>query len=110
MNPGGRNSFLMILRELLLFLLEILSRRQNLPESFTRIEKLWKIILKRLIVSLNSPNLFSRKQYGFREEQHTTYQVLYFCQRIRDSHNMKPANRIAMAFLNLSKAFNRVWC
>ncbi|XP_055928038.1 uncharacterized protein LOC129959239 [Argiope bruennichi] len=36
-------------------------------------------------------------------------QVLYFSQKIRDAHNLKLTNHTVAAFLDLSKAFDRVW-
>ncbi|XP_054720777.1 uncharacterized protein LOC129230404 [Uloborus diversus] len=36
-------------------------------------------------------------------------QVLFFGQNIRDAHNLSPTNHTIAAFLDLSKAFDRVW-
>ncbi|GFU28271.1 putative RNA-directed DNA polymerase from transposon BS [Trichonephila clavipes] len=55
------------------------------------------------------PHLLLEEQYCFREGHCTTYQLLYFCQRIRDAHNRKPTNHTVVVFLDLSKAFGRVW-
>ncbi|GFU15877.1 putative RNA-directed DNA polymerase from transposon BS [Trichonephila clavipes] len=64
-----------------------------------------KMVLRRLTFQLHSHNLLPEEQYGFREEHCTTDQLLYFCQRIRDAHNRKPANHTVAIFLDLSKAF-----
>ncbi|GFV30590.1 RTase [Trichonephila clavipes] len=67
------------------------------------------MVLRRLTFHLHSHNLLPEVQYGFREGHNTTDQLLYFCQRIRDAHNRKPTNHTVAAFLDLSKAFDRVW-
>ncbi|GFW02477.1 probable RNA-directed DNA polymerase from transposon BS [Trichonephila clavipes] len=67
------------------------------------------MVLRRLTFHLHSHNLLLEEQYGFREGHCTTDQLLYFCQRIRDAHNRKPTNRTVEVFLDLSKAFDRVW-
>ncbi|GFY29385.1 putative RNA-directed DNA polymerase from transposon BS [Trichonephila clavipes] len=48
------------------------------------------------------PTIFSRRNS-------TTDQLLYFCQRNRDAYNKKPTNHTMAVFLDLSKAFDRVW-
>ncbi|GFU31185.1 putative RNA-directed DNA polymerase from transposon BS [Trichonephila clavipes] len=68
-----------------------------------------KMVLRRLPFHLHSHNLLPEEQYGFREGHCTTDQLLYFCQRIRDPHNRKPTNHTVAVFLDLSKAFYRVW-
>ncbi|GBM00774.1 Metabotropic glutamate receptor 8 [Araneus ventricosus] len=40
---------------------------------------------------------------------HFPDQVLYMCQKIRDAQNNKPTNHSIAVFLDLSKAFDRVW-
>ncbi|GFV00716.1 probable RNA-directed DNA polymerase from transposon BS [Trichonephila clavipes] len=85
------------------------------PESFRPIaitsiacKIMEKMVLRRLTFHLHSHNLLPEEQYGFREG-HCTTDLLYFCQRIRDAHNRKPTNHTVAVFLNLSKAFDRVW-
>ncbi|GFT64213.1 RTase [Trichonephila clavipes] len=68
-----------------------------------------KLVLRRLTFHQHSPNLLPEEQYGFRKRHSTTYQLLYFGQRIRDAHNKKPTNPTVVVFLDLSKAFGRVW-
>ncbi|GFV29533.1 RTase [Trichonephila clavipes] len=65
-----------------------------------------KMVVRKLTFHLHSRNLFPEEQHGFREG---TDQILYFCQRIRDAHNRKPTNHTVAVFLDLSKAFDRVW-
>ncbi|GFY23739.1 putative RNA-directed DNA polymerase from transposon X-element [Trichonephila clavipes] len=67
------------------------------------------MVLKRLTFHLHSHNLLPEEQYGFRDGHSTTDQLLYFCQRIRDAHNRKFTNHTVVVFLDLSKAFEKVW-
>ncbi|GFX49350.1 reverse transcriptase domain-containing protein [Trichonephila clavipes] len=67
------------------------------------------MVLRRLTFHLHSNNLLPEEQYGFREGHCTTDQLLYFCQNIRDAHNRKRTNHTVVIFLDLSKAFDRVW-
>ncbi|XP_071041949.1 uncharacterized protein [Parasteatoda tepidariorum] len=68
-----------------------------------------RMLLNRLIFFLDSHNLLPKEQYGFRTGHSTTDQVLFFGQRIRDAHNHLPTKHTAAVFLDLSKAFDRVW-
>ncbi|GBO16872.1 putative RNA-directed DNA polymerase from transposon X-element [Araneus ventricosus] len=67
------------------------------------------MILKRLTFYLNSQDLLPKEQYGFREGNSTTDQVLYFCQNTRDAQNKRPTNHTVSVFLDLTKAFDKVW-
>lgn len=67
------------------------------------------MILKRLTFYLNSQDLLPKEQYGFREGHSTTDQMLCFCQNIRDAQNKRPTNHTVAVFLDLTKAFDRVW-
>ncbi|GFS74992.1 probable RNA-directed DNA polymerase from transposon BS [Trichonephila clavipes] len=91
-------------------------KTDSTPESFQPIaltsiacKIMEKMVLRRLTFHLHSHNLLPEEQYGFREGRSTTDQLLYFCQRIRDAHNRKPTNHTVAVFLDLSKAFDRVW-
>ncbi|GFX77180.1 probable RNA-directed DNA polymerase from transposon BS [Trichonephila clavipes] len=86
------------------------------PESYRRItltsiacKIMEKMVLRRLTFHLHSHNILPEEQYGFKEGHSTTDQLLYFCQRIRYAHNRKPTNHTVVVFLDLSKAFDRVW-
>ncbi|GFV35363.1 probable RNA-directed DNA polymerase from transposon BS [Trichonephila clavipes] len=68
-----------------------------------------KMVLRRLTFHLHSHNLLLEEQYGFREGHSTTDQLLYFNQMIRDAYNRKPTNHTVEVFLDISKAFIRVW-
>ncbi|GBL86271.1 putative RNA-directed DNA polymerase from transposon BS [Araneus ventricosus] len=68
-----------------------------------------RMILARLKYFLDLNDLLDGAQYGFRRGHGTTDQVLYMCQKIRDAQNNKPTNHSIAVFLDLSKAFDRVW-
>ncbi|GFW94878.1 probable RNA-directed DNA polymerase from transposon BS [Trichonephila clavipes] len=65
--------------------------------------------VKRITFHLHSHNLLPEEQYGFRKGHSTADQLLYFCQRIRDAHNRKPANHTVSFPGLISKVFDRVW-
>ncbi|GBM54939.1 putative RNA-directed DNA polymerase from transposon X-element [Araneus ventricosus] len=68
-----------------------------------------RMILARLKYFLDLNDLLDGAQYGFRRGHGTTDRVLYMCQKIRDAQNNKPTNHSIAVFLDLSKAFGRVW-
>ncbi|GFT76555.1 putative RNA-directed DNA polymerase from transposon BS [Trichonephila clavipes] len=49
------------------------------------------------------------EQFAFRKDHFTVDQILYFTQCVRDSQNHKPTRHTMTAFLDVSKAFDRVW-
>ncbi|GFW74670.1 RNA-directed DNA polymerase from mobile element jockey [Trichonephila clavipes] len=49
------------------------------------------------------------EQFAFRKGRSTVDQILYFTQCVRDSQNHKPTRHTMAAFLDVSKAFERVW-
>ncbi|GFW25107.1 probable RNA-directed DNA polymerase from transposon BS [Trichonephila clavipes] len=92
------------------------SKKASYPESFRPIaltnfscKLMEKIILERLTYYLNSNDLLSIEQYGFKRGHSTADQILYFGQRVRDSQNLRPSHHTVAVFLDLSKAFDRVW-
>ncbi|GIY90902.1 probable RNA-directed DNA polymerase from transposon BS [Caerostris darwini] len=68
-----------------------------------------RIILRRITFHLMNRNMLSQEQYGFRKGHSTIDQILYFVQRVRDAHNMKPSRHTIAVFLDLTKAFDKVW-
>ncbi|GFS37403.1 putative RNA-directed DNA polymerase from transposon BS [Trichonephila inaurata madagascariensis] len=65
-------------------------------------------------VEIDSPfthtnNLMPSEQFAFRKGHCTVDQILYFTQCVRDSQNHKPTRHTMVAFLDVSKAFDRVW-
>ncbi|GFT10879.1 RNA-directed DNA polymerase from mobile element jockey [Trichonephila clavipes] len=49
------------------------------------------------------------EQFAFRKGHSTADQILYFTQCVRDSQNHKPTRHTMAAFLDVPKAFDRVW-
>ncbi|GFY48309.1 putative RNA-directed DNA polymerase from transposon BS [Trichonephila inaurata madagascariensis] len=49
------------------------------------------------------------EQFAFRKGHSTVDQILYFTQCVSDSQNHKPTRHTMAAFLEVSKAFDRVW-
>ncbi|GFW00860.1 probable RNA-directed DNA polymerase from transposon BS [Trichonephila clavipes] len=93
-----------------------LSKKTSDSESFRPIaltnfscKLMEKIILERLTYYLNYNDLLSIEQYGFKRGHSTADQILYFGQRVRDSQNLRPSHHTVAVFLDLSKAFDRVW-
>ncbi|KAF8766539.1 putative RNA-directed DNA polymerase like protein [Argiope bruennichi] len=92
------------------------NKNSSSPEDFrpialtcTTSKVMEKMIHIRLQFFLNQNNLMPCEQYGFRRGHSTIDQVLYFAQTIRDAHNHKPTHHTVAAFLDLTKAFDRVW-
>ncbi|GIY31491.1 proteasome subunit beta type-6 [Caerostris extrusa] len=68
-----------------------------------------RIILRRITFHLMNRNMLPQEQYGFRKGHSTIEQILYFVQRARDAHNMKPSRHTMAVFLDLTKAFDKAW-
>ncbi|GFX97357.1 probable RNA-directed DNA polymerase from transposon X-element [Trichonephila clavipes] len=70
-----------------------------------------RMMLRRLTYFLGSNNLLPREQYGFRRGHSTEDQILYYCQCVRDTQNLKKTDQSysRVAFLDLTKAFDTVW-
>jgi len=87
----------------------------NLPPLFpytnTAISKLFeRLVLNRLCYYLESKNLISPTQAGFRPGRSTTDQVLLLTQNIWDGfQKKKPPDRTVLATIDFSKAFDSVW-
>ncbi|GFY10167.1 probable RNA-directed DNA polymerase from transposon BS [Trichonephila clavipes] len=67
------------------------------------------MVLRRLTHHLHTNNLMPSEQFAFRKGHSTVDQILYFTQCVRDSQNHKPTRRTMAAFLDVPKAFDRVW-
>ncbi|GBO41117.1 putative RNA-directed DNA polymerase from transposon BS [Araneus ventricosus] len=68
-----------------------------------------RIILRRITHHLMELNLIPEEQYGFRRGHSTIDKILYFAQSVRDAHNLKPTKHTISVFLDLTKAFDKVW-
>ncbi|GFS37401.1 putative RNA-directed DNA polymerase from transposon BS [Trichonephila inaurata madagascariensis] len=67
------------------------------------------MVLRRWTHHLHTNNLMPSEQFAFRKGHSTVDQILYFTQCVRDSQNHKPTRHTMAAFLDVSKAFDRVW-
>ncbi|GFY58780.1 putative RNA-directed DNA polymerase from transposon BS [Trichonephila inaurata madagascariensis] len=67
------------------------------------------MVLRRLTHHLHTNNLMPPEQFAFRKGHSTVDQILYFTQCVRDSQNHKLTRHTMVAFLDVSKAFDRVW-
>ena len=54
-------------------------------------------------------NLISDKQSGFKKGDSTVNQLLYVCHEIFLSFDANPPNEVRAVFLDISKAFDKVW-
>ncbi|GFU80155.1 putative RNA-directed DNA polymerase from transposon BS [Trichonephila clavipes] len=66
------------------------------------------MVLRRLTHHLLTINLMLSEQVDFRKSHSTDDQILYFPQRVRYSRNHKPTRNTMEAFLDVSKAFDRL--
>ena len=69
-----------------------------------------RIILSRLLISLESNSILSPRQAGFRPRRSTLNQILFLPQSISDGFNKpRPRSRTILSTIDFSKAFDSVW-
>ena len=68
-----------------------------------------KIIFNHLYNFLNVNNLITKKQSGFRPGDSTTNQLLDLIDSIQQSLDASPTLEVRAIFLDISKAFDKVW-
>ena len=68
-----------------------------------------KIIFNQLYSFLNTNNLITKKQSGFRPGDSTTNQLLDFVDTIHQSFDANPTLEVRAVFMDISKAFDKVW-
>ena len=68
-----------------------------------------KLIFNHMYTFLNSNNLITKKQSGFRPGDSTTNQLLDFIDEIHQSFDSNPPLEIRAVFMDISKAFDKVW-
>ena len=68
-----------------------------------------KIIFNQLYGFLSSNNLITNKQSGFRPGDSTTNQLLDLVDTIHESFDALPTLEVRAVFLDISKAFDKVW-
>ncbi|GFY70321.1 putative RNA-directed DNA polymerase from transposon BS [Trichonephila inaurata madagascariensis] len=67
------------------------------------------MVLRGFTRHLHTNNLIPPEQFAFRKCHSTVDQIFYFTQCVRDSQNHKLTRHTIAAFLDVSKAFDRVW-
>ena len=68
-----------------------------------------KIIFNNLYSYLNVNNLLTKNQSGFRPGDSTTNQLLYLVSEIHDAFEDSKCLEVRAVFLDISKAFDKVW-
>ena len=68
-----------------------------------------KIIFKNLYSYLNTNNLLTTNQSGFRPGDSTTNQLLYLVNEIHQAFENPKSLEVRAVFLDISKAFHKVW-
>ena len=68
-----------------------------------------KIIFNNLYKYLNTNNLITKNQSGFRPGDSTTNQLLYLVNEIHEAFEDPKSLEIRATFLDISKAFDKVW-
>ena len=72
-------------------------------------EILEKIIFKNLYSYLHTNNLITKNQSGFRPGDSTTNQLLYILDEIQHAFDCTKSLEVRTVFLDISKAFDKVW-
>ena len=67
-----------------------------------------KIIFNNLYLYLNSNNLVTKNQWGFRPGDSTTNQLLFLVDEIRQAFEDRNSLEVRAVFLDISKAFDKV--
>ena len=68
-----------------------------------------KIIFSRLYTYFQSNNLITKKQSGFRPGDSTTNQLIYLVDEIHQAFDSIDSYEVRAVFLDISKAFDKVW-
>ena len=68
-----------------------------------------KIVFNNLYNYLNANNLITKKQSGFRPGDSTTNQLLYLVNEIHEAFENPKSLEVRAVFLDISKAFDKVW-
>ena len=68
-----------------------------------------KLIFTQLYTHLNSNNLITKNQSGFRPGDSTTNQLLYLIDEIHLAFDCTESFEVRAVFLDISKAFDKVW-
>ena len=68
-----------------------------------------KIVFDNLYKHLNTNNLITKNQSGFRPGDSTTNQLLYLVNEIHEAFENPKSLEVRAVFLDISKAFDKVW-
>ena len=68
-----------------------------------------KIIFNNLYSYLETNNLITKNQSGFRPSDSTTNQLLYLVNEIHEAFENPKSLEVRAVFLDISKAFDKVW-
>ena len=68
-----------------------------------------KIIFNQLYLFFTSNNLITKNQSGFRSGDSTTNQLLTLVKKIHESFDNRNSLEVRFVFLDISKAFDKVW-
>ena len=68
-----------------------------------------KIIFNNIYSYLNANNLITKKQSGFRPGDSTSNQLLYLVNEIHEAFEDTKSLEVCAVFLDISKAFDKVW-
>ena len=68
-----------------------------------------KLIFNHLYSYLHTNNLITKNQSGFRPGDSTTNQLLYVIDEIHQAFDCTKSFEVRAVFLNISKAFDKVW-
>ena len=68
-----------------------------------------KIVFDEVYSYLNGNNLITKNQSGFRPGDSATNQLLYLVNEIHESFEDKQSLEVRAVFLDISKAFDKVW-
>ena len=68
-----------------------------------------KIIFNNLYTYLHTNNLITKNQSGFRPGDSTTNQLLYLLDEIHQAFDSTKSFEVRTVFLDISKAFDKVW-
>ena len=68
-----------------------------------------KIIFTSLYSYLNNNSLITQNQFGFRPGDSTTNQLLFLVNEIHEAFENPKSLEVRAVFLDISKAFDKVW-
>ena len=69
-----------------------------------------KLMFNHLYSNLHTNNLLTKIQSGFRPGDSTTNQLLYLIDEIHQAFDCTESFEVRAVFVNISKAFDKVWC